>query len=78
MERYEVLRKVGGGIFVFALCAALGLRVLYRGLRGDTLDSSGTPVAGRAWFIIGGILLLLPFVGYMVFIWRQGYFANYY
>ncbi len=76
MLRLEIIRRIWGGIIVFGLCAALGLRFLYRGIRGDNLDSSGTPVAGRGWFIVGGIVMVLPLVGYLQFIWRQGYFAN--
>jgi hypothetical protein len=76
MVRLEIIRRIWGGIAVFGLCAAFGLRLLYRGIRGDVLDSSGAPVAGRGWFVAGGIVLVLPLVGYLLFIWRQGYFAN--
>ena len=65
---------IHGGFLVFGLCAAFGLRLLYRGLRNDILDSSGTPVAGRSLFIVGGILCLLPLVAFVIFLCKQGYF----
>ncbi len=74
MDRLEMMRRVWAGIIVFSLLAAFGLRTFYRGTRGDILDSSGTPKAGRAWFIIGGFLMLLPLPAYLLFIWKQGYF----
>jgi hypothetical protein len=65
-----------GGFLVFGLCAAFGLRLLYRSIRDDVLDSSGTPIAGRSWFIIGGIWCLVPLVAFSPFAWRQGYFGR--
>ena len=76
MARLEIIEKIWGGIFVFSLCAAFGFRLLFRGLRDDVIDSSGTPIAGRGWFIIGGIMLVLPLPAFLLFIWKQGYFAN--
>jgi hypothetical protein len=66
----------GGGFLVFGICALYGLRLLIRGISGDILDDFGTPVAGRSWFIVGGILLMLPLVAFGLFAWRQGYFRN--
>jgi hypothetical protein len=66
--------RIGGGFLVFGICAAFGLRLLYRGIRGDVYDSSGTPIAARSWFIAGGIFCLLPLVAYSFFVWKQGYF----
>ncbi len=76
MDRLEIARRVWGGIFVFGICAAFGLRLLYRGLRGDVLDASGMPTAGRAWFICGGVVMLLPLVVFMIYLWRQGYLTH--
>jgi hypothetical protein len=66
--------RIWGGFIAFGLCAALGFRLLYRGLRGDVNDASGTPMAGRAWFIAGGLFCFVPLVAYSVFVWKQGYF----
>jgi hypothetical protein len=64
------------GFLVFGICAAIGLRFLYRGVRDDICDGSGTPIAGCGWFIVGGIFCLLPLVAYSLFFWRQGYFGS--
>ncbi len=68
--------RVWGGFLAFGLCAVFGLRLLYRGITGDVRDASGTPIAGRGWFIGGGIFCLLPLVAYSVFVWKQGYFRS--
>jgi hypothetical protein len=52
-----VSEAIGGGFLAFGICSFFGLRWLLRGLRNDTLDSSGQTIASRGWFIIGGILL---------------------
>jgi hypothetical protein len=66
--------RIWGGFLVFGICAAFGLRLLYRGIRGDVNDASGTPIAGRGWFIAGGFFCLLPLFGYFVFVLKQDYF----
>lgn len=66
--------RIWTGFLAFGICAAYGLRLLYRGLRGDVLGSSGVPMAGRGWFIAAGILCLSTLVAYTFFVWRQGYF----
>jgi hypothetical protein len=68
--------RIWGGFLAFGICAAFGLRLLYRGIRDDVYDTSGTPLAGRGWFIAGGIFCLLPLVAYFFFVWKQGYFDN--
>jgi len=65
--------RIWAGFLAFGICAAFRLRLLYRGIRGDVNDTSGTPLAGRGWFIAGGIFCLLPLVAYLVFVWKQGY-----
>ena len=67
---------IWGGFIAFGVCSFFGLRLLLRGFRDDTLDSSGHPVASRGWFIIGGILLQLPLVGFVFFAWKQGFFGS--
>jgi hypothetical protein len=67
---------IRAGIIVFAILAIFGLRLLYRGLRGDVLDASGNPVAGRMWFIGGGLTCLLVFIAFMIFIWQRGFFGR--
>jgi hypothetical protein len=66
--------RIWGGFLAFGICAVFGLRLLYRGIRGDVNDASGTPIAGRGWFIAGGFFCLLPLFGYFVFVLKQGYF----
>jgi len=68
--------RIWAGFLAFGICAAFGLRLLYRGIRSDVNDTSGTPIAGRGWFIGGGIFCLLPLVAYFVFVWKQGYFDS--
>jgi len=68
--------RIWAGFLAFGICAAFGLRLLYRGIRSDVNDTSGTPIAGRGWFIGGGIFCLLPLVAYFVFVWQQGYFDS--
>jgi hypothetical protein len=68
--------RIWGGFLVFSICAAFGLRLLYRGIRGDVYDASGTPIASRGWFIGGGVFCLLPLAAYFVFVWKQGYFHS--
>jgi hypothetical protein len=66
--------RIWGGFLAFGICAVFGLRLLYRGIRGDVNDASGTPIAGRGWFIAGGFFCLLPLFGFFVFVLKQGYF----
>jgi len=68
--------RIWGGFVAFGICAAFGVHLLYRGIRGDVYDTSGTPIAGRGWFIGGGILCLLALVAYSIFVWKQGYFDS--
>jgi hypothetical protein len=77
MEHHSALLhyRIWGGFIVFGLCAAFGLRLLYRGILGDVNDPSGTPLAARGWFIVGGIFCLIPLVAYSIFLWKQGYFS---
>jgi hypothetical protein len=67
---------IGGGFLAFGMCSFFGLRWLLRGLRNDTLDSTGHTIASRGWFIIGGILLQLPLITFTAFAWRQGFFGS--
>jgi hypothetical protein len=64
------------GFLVFGICAFFGFRLLIRGIRGDILDNVGIPIAGRSWFVIGGLLLILPLVAFAFFAWKQGYFGS--
>ncbi len=68
--------RVIAGFFGFLALSFFGLRLLVRGIRDDIYDWLGHAPASRAWFIIGGILLQLPLVGWMVFLVRQGWFAH--
>jgi hypothetical protein len=64
------------GFIPFGLCSYWGLRLLFRGLRGEIADSLGAAVAPRTVFMVGGILLQLPLAGYTLFVWRQGLFGS--
>jgi hypothetical protein len=77
MDHHSLLMhyRIAAGFIAFGLCAVFGLRLLYRGLRDDIYDASGMRLAGRGWFIAGGILCMLPLVAFFLFIWRQGYFG---
>ncbi len=66
---------IWGGFIVFGACSLWGLRLLFRGIRGDINDAPGNPVA-RSWLILGGIVLQLPLVGFALFAWRQGFFGH--
>jgi hypothetical protein len=65
---------VWAGFFIFGLCALWGLRLLMRGIRKETIDSSGHRTASRAWFIVGGILLSFPLLAFAWFAWQRGFF----
>jgi hypothetical protein len=67
---------MGSGLLVFGAGAAWGIRLIYRGVRNDIFDSAGGRVAGRVWFIGGGIVLVTIFIGYIFFMRRQGYFSS--
>lgn len=76
-ENYNDARDaIGSGFLTFGLCSLWGMRLLVRGIRDDILDASGHRQAPRAWFVAGGILLQLPLIGYTIYAWRQGYFAQ--
>lgn len=75
LQNSTAREALDGGFLVFGICAFFGLRFLIRGLRDDIYDNSGSPIAGRSWFIVGGIFLLLPLVAFSLFAWRQGYFG---
>jgi hypothetical protein len=67
---------IGGGFLAFGICSFFGLRLLLRGLRDETLDSSGHTIASRGWFIIGGLLMQVPLIWFALFAWKQGYFGS--
>jgi len=71
---WDLHYRIWAGFLAFGICAAFGIRLLFRGIRDEVYDTSGTPLAGRGWFITGGIVCLLAFVVYSVFVWKQGYF----
>jgi hypothetical protein len=64
---------IAGGFIAFGLASFFGARLLLRGFRNDVNDSSGHLVAGRAWFIAGGILCQVPLIMFCLFVWRQGF-----
>ncbi len=67
---------MGSGLLVFGAGAVWGIRLIYRGVRNDIFDSAGGRVAGRSWFIGGGIVFVTIFISYLLFMLRQGYFSS--
>ncbi len=67
--------SIYGGFIAFGLCSVWGLRLLFRGVRRDILDSTGMETASRSWFIAGGILLQFPLIAFTLFVWKQGLFG---
>jgi hypothetical protein len=67
---------VWGGFISLGFCTFWGLRWFLRGLRGDICDSSGMVIAGRSWFIVSGLWLQLPLIGYTYLVWKQGFFCS--
>ena len=67
--------RIWAGFIAFGICAVFGLRLCYRGIQGDVCDRTGTPIAGRGWFIGAGLCCVLPLIVYFAFVWHQGYFG---
>ena len=65
-----------GGFLVFGIVAVCGVGIFIRGVRNDTADLTGIPNGSRWWWIIGGIFLQMPLIGYAIFAYRQGYFGS--
>ena len=62
------------GIYVFAVFAIWGLRLLDRGIRDDIHDWIGERNAPRWSYIAFGSLCQLPLIAYLVFLHRLGWF----
>ena len=73
---YALDRRIGAGFFGFGALALLGLTLLVRGIRDDIYDWLGHAAASRAWFVIGGVVLQLPLVAWILFLVRQGWFEQ--
>jgi hypothetical protein len=76
LQSYTAGDAIAAGFLVFGICAFFGLRLLIRGIRDDVLDSSGMPIANRIWFIVGGIVLIIPLAAFSLFVWRQGHLGH--
>jgi hypothetical protein len=77
MHTYGTAHEAAGsGVLVFGIAAFYGVRLLIRGIRDDIYDDSGTKVGGRGWFIVGGLVMILPLIAFSFFAWRQGYFRS--
>lgn len=61
--RLIVLGGVG-----FALLAAYGLRLIYKGLVDDTYELMGDRKVSRWLYFMGGIIFQIPLVGYVWFV----------
>lgn len=72
----RVTVSISAGFLVFGLCSVWGLRLLFRGARGDILDSTGMETASRSGFIVGGILLQVPLIAFALFAWKQGFLGS--
>ena len=62
------------GLLVFGALAIWGIWIIFRGLRGDigewTISHSGT----RWIYITFGVLIQIPLLLYLIFLWRMGHF----
>ena len=70
--------KIGGGFVGFGLLAAIGLRLLFRGLRGEPRDWLGHSLAQRGWYIFGGAFLQFPLIAWIFFLRSQGWFERWF
>jgi hypothetical protein len=61
---FALQRRVGGGFFVFGLCSAYGIRLIYLGATNRIIDSSGMQKAPRWMYIVGGVLMQLPLIAF--------------
>jgi len=64
------------GLMVFGILAIYGLRLLYKGVRNDVYDWVGETRAPRWSYIAFGVLCQVQLIGFIVFLWRQGYFGE--
>ena len=68
------MRRVGGGLVVFGICSAYGIRLIYLGVTNQIIDQSGMDKAPRWTFIAGGFLMQIPLVAYIAYLFHQGFF----
>lgn len=72
---YSVHYRIGGGFVAFIMCAGLGIRWIWQGLRNSIArDVFGEPRFAARWlYISAGVLLQIPLVLYCIFLVHQGY-----
>ena len=58
-----------GGFWILAFW---GLRLIYKGVRGDIYDGWGERNAPRWGYIVFGLLCEAPLIGYLVFLHKLG------
>ena len=64
--------QIGMAIGIFLVSAAIGFQLLRTGLRKQMAkDVWGIPLAGRGWYIVGGLGLVLVSVGCIIFMVLQ-------
>jgi hypothetical protein len=64
------------GFVVFGIVALCGARLLFRGIKKDIVDATSVPNGSRWSWIVGGIVLHIPLIGYTFFAYRQGFFGS--
>jgi hypothetical protein len=67
-------KRIGGGFLGFGLLSLFGLRLLWKGIRDDIYDWIGEKFAPRWSYVAFGIICQLPFVAFILFLFRQGLF----
>ena len=68
-------RRVGGGLVALTVLAAIGVRLIWKGVTGNIArDVFGTPrFAAPGWYILAGTLLQVPLILYVAFVVHQGW-----
>jgi len=69
-------QKIAAGFIGFGGLAVIGFRLLVRGARDDIYDWIGEKPAPRWAFIAAGILLPLPLIAWIAFLFHQGWFQR--
>ncbi len=59
-------------LVIFLLIAILGLQWLWQGLANKMGHENHTP---RSWYIVAGIILTTPLIGYLIFLIRNDIFT---
>ena len=70
--------EVEHALIVFAFVAVCGASLLYKGLtRQVPKDVWGLQAASNFWYVIAGSGLIAIAIGFVVFLWFQGFFHQF-